>query len=130
MQEDIRRVDSEKHAKIASEPDPHKRHKSTTHLELYFQFPPIIDPNSGEISTGYTIFARQENDGLWYGAVATCSPVDQFCRRKGRQVAHRRYFQKEFFCFGADRPTYEAAKFYTDVEFNYPEDDEILDSEL
>lgn len=106
----------EDHAKTPSEPDPHFRpHKSLTHHEMYFHFLPQVDPDTNSRCTGFTVFFRKEDNGHWHGAVARCNPLDQFSRRKGRQIAHRRYFQernsgKQLPTFGTDRPTYQTAQ--------------------
>lgn len=63
-------------------------HRSTTHKEMFFhiQYDPALAP-----FLGATVFAREEN-GTWYASTALCSPHDDFCRRRGRTVARRRYF--------------------------------------
>lgn len=62
-------------------------HTSTTHKETYCHI-----RESNEHWNGATIFARLEPDG-WYASIAICSKQDQFCRRTGRTVARRRYFE-------------------------------------
>jgi len=75
-------------------------HKSTTHEELYFHIDDVA-----------SVFFRKENDGVWYGCAALRNPDDQFCRRTGRQVARRRYFQfrDANYGFSVERPSYEDA---------------------
>lgn len=58
-----------------------KPHKSTTHEEMFFH----ID-NKG------TVFFRKEGE-QWYYSLAIKSSKDQFCRKSGRCVARRKYFQ-------------------------------------
>lgn len=74
-------------------------HKSTTHEELFFHV-----ENDG------TVFFRKENDGKWYGSIAMRSKRDQFCRKVGRCVARRKYFQgKRFEYTRSDKPAYYTA---------------------
>jgi hypothetical protein len=76
-------------------------HKSTTHEERFFHILPGVDPLLDAFFTspncrfsGATAFVRREDDGNWYFTAALCSKLDQYCRRIGRQVARRRYFQE------------------------------------
>ena len=65
--------------------------KSTTHNEKFFHL--VVEDHDKVYAA--TVFAREDVPGsnLWGFAVAFCSHSDQFCRRTGRQVARRRYFQ-------------------------------------
>lgn len=77
--------------------DIQQRHKSITHREKYFHYRP-----RGEVVNGATLFARQESNGLWYGAVSFCSLSDNFCRKTGRTQARRKYFKGLRFSLGSE----------------------------
>ena len=85
------------------------QHKSTTHQEMYIHVrEPIFRWSGG------TIFARLEQDG-WYYSAALCLASDQFSRRIGRTIAHRKYFQTkpERFALNIasfEKPNYEICK--------------------
>jgi len=67
---------------------PDRPYKSTTHEENFAHIKLDTHPDLQAI----TVFVRKEDDG-WYGSSARCVHGDQFCRRTGRQIARRRYFQ-------------------------------------
>lgn len=69
-------------------------HKSTTHKEKYFHLDVVDSPRFSHA----TVFAREEvpGSGDWRFAVALCHKNDQFCRRTGRSVARRKYFNDDF----------------------------------
>lgn len=70
-------------------------HKSTTHEERFFHF--HFDTSEAPALRAITIFARKENDGVWYVTPAFCVREDEFDRKRGRTVSRRRYFNdKEF----------------------------------
>ena len=69
--------------------EPEHARKSTTNEERYVHVRLPDDVSSSHA----TIFARKEDDGVWYVGASLCSRLDQFCRRTGRHVARRRYFQ-------------------------------------
>jgi hypothetical protein len=83
------------------------RHRSTTHIEIYRHSQDSIEiletwlparHHDSDIN-GATAFYRMEDDGKWYVSIALCCMKDQFCRKTGRQVARRKYFQgKKFPC--------------------------------
>lgn len=74
-------------------------HKSTTHEELFFHV-----ENRG------TVFFRKEGD-KWYRSCALRDVRDQFCRKTGRNVARRKYFQgKRKERVSNERPSYDDAK--------------------
>lgn len=78
----------------------HKPHKSTTHEELFFHV-----ENRG------TVFFRKEDDGEWRASYALRDKRDQFCRKTGRTIARRKYFQgKVCGSAGSIRPNYGQAK--------------------
>lgn len=66
-------------------------HKSTTHEEKYFH---IRDRDDG--GSDGTVFFRKEGE-QWYGSAALCHEKDNFCRRTGRSIARRKYFQGKKF---------------------------------
>jgi hypothetical protein len=85
--------------------------KSITHEEHFIHIRGLDTP-SGKFSDA-TVFARKEEDGKWFASIAMCSKVDQFSRKKGRQIARRHYFTqpaKRRFCIGRYAPTYAAAR--------------------
>lgn len=95
----------------------HTQRKSTTHEELFFQ---IKEPfvNNGREYSRATVFFRNEGSvasPLWFGSVAKCSANDQFCKKVGRSLARRRYFnsiEKDANAvFGPlhEKPTYDNA---------------------
>lgn len=92
-----------------------KQHKSTTHEEMFFHIrEPYID-KKGKRYKAATVFARMEPDvGCWLLVPARCSETDNFCRRTGRNVARKRYFQFAEDCYDfvwlKTKPTYEDAK--------------------
>jgi hypothetical protein len=63
-------------------------YKSTTHQEKYYHFKDIFSNRFKAI----TIYARKDDNGIWYLAPAFCVKTDQFDRRVGRQVARRKFF--------------------------------------
>ena len=68
-------------------------HRSITHKERYLHLP-LMETTSKKYSHA-TIFARQENDKIWYATISLCWRVDQFCRETGRKHARRHYFDKK-----------------------------------
>ena len=78
----------------------HHNFKSLTTPERFYHFRPVA---SAEIlpfglvvypnEPSGTVFMRKQGD-YWYASVALCDPRDQFCRRTGRLVARRKFFQK------------------------------------
>lgn len=77
--------------------------KSDTHEERYIHL-----TVEGPRIKNMTLFARKEDDGTWYAAVSFCHKDDHFERRIGRQVARRRYFNKDRAILGKEF-TYEVA---------------------
>ena len=81
------------------EPEAERKHKSTETQERFYHFKPALDPLlslDGERlfeDPAGTVFMRKHGD-YWYASVALCDPRDQFCRRTGRLVARRKFFQK------------------------------------
>lgn len=74
-------------------------HKSTTHEELFFH-----------INNRGTVFFRKE-EGEWRASYALRDPRDQFCRKTGRTIARRKFFQgKVVGSAGSARPSYEQAE--------------------
>lgn len=69
-----------------------KQYKSTTHEErfIHLKAPALFGSHKYH---GATIFARKEDDGLWYLAIAMCWKADQFDRSRGRKNARRNYFR-------------------------------------
>lgn len=70
---------------------------------------------------GGTVFMRKEKDGEFYAGVALCHENDSFCKRIGRNVARRKYFNNRqripacmgfhiMFSAGQKYPSYEDAK--------------------
>lgn len=85
------------------------RRKSTTHEEQYYHVRiPDYDLVKGKWISGGTVFFRKEKTG-WVASVARCSVYDQFNRKKGRNVARRRYFLKGG-KYVEGVPTYELAE--------------------
>ena len=83
----------------------HHNFKSLTTPERFYHFLPSFigggDPSATSMgktkelvpeSSG-TVFMRKQGD-YWFASVALCDPRDQFCRRTGRLVARRKFFQK------------------------------------
>lgn len=77
------------------------RHKSTTHREKFFH----LHDDSAYPFNAVTIFARQEADKDWFYSYALCSPSDNFNRAIGRNIARRKYFQKDPTYIGESEPT-------------------------
>lgn len=77
-----------------------KPHKSTTHEEMFFH-----------IDNKATVFFRKEGD-QWRASVALRSERDQFCRKTGRCVARRKYFNGKSVLFetNASKPDYTSAE--------------------
>lgn len=71
-------------------------HKSDTHDERYYHIHDSIEVEGKKYIREYkagTVFFRKEEDGNWHASVARCSVYDNFCKRQGRSVSHRKYFQ-------------------------------------
>ena len=71
-------------------------HRSTKADERYYhhkyQVQPVTGVKDKRSLSAVTAFARQDKDGIWYVAHAECDSRDQFCRRVGRNVARRKWF--------------------------------------
>lgn len=94
--------------------------KSTTHDERYYHIKDAIEIEDRRYIKGYkacTVFMRKEQDG-WYVSIARCSEYGNFCKRQGRSIAHRKYFQGKCFKLSDDAvPNYDTASaVYMDVE--------------
>ena len=79
------------------EPEAERKHKSTETPERFYHFKPsnisgIRDWLEPPDPSG-TVFMRKQGD-YWFASVALCDPRDRFCRRTGRLVARRKFFQK------------------------------------
>ena len=68
--------------------------RSTTHRERYYHIHLSLDES--EHYQAYTLFAREEDPGsnVWRFGYSLCHRNDQFCRRTGRAIARRRYFNE------------------------------------
>lgn len=83
--------------------------KSTTHDERFFHVPVT---EFSPLYSHVTLFFRKEEFG-WRWAYALCSRADQFCRKRGRTVARRRYFERDcrhLIKAGKSEPTLEDAQ--------------------
>ena len=66
--------------------------KSTTTPELFFQIrEPHTDKKGKEYRAG-TAFARTRKNGDWNVSLVRCSKEDNFCRKQGRTIARRKWF--------------------------------------
>lgn len=95
-------------------------HKSTTHEERYYHIKDDIEIEGKRFIKGYkacTVFMRKEADG-WYVSIARCSEYDNFYKRRGRSIDHRKYFQGKRFKLEEDvLPNYDTASaLYMDAE--------------
>lgn len=70
-----------------------KQYKSTTHEERFSHFVLTANEPRGKYQAA-TVFARKEDDGMWYLSIALCWKEDQFDRARGRKNARRNYFKK------------------------------------
>lgn len=81
--------------------------QSTTHEETFHH---VVIPN-GAFGAGTkigTVFMRKEQDG-WYAAASVKSKNDVFCRKIGRNISRRRYFQQPGFRALVKDASYESA---------------------
>jgi hypothetical protein len=84
-------------------------HKSTTTPEAFHHSRASFDADHGRKVQARTAFVRQDRDGQWYVSYAECDERDQFCKKAGRQVARRKWFDgKRVQTTG---PSYEEAFF-------------------
>lgn len=70
-------------------------HRSTTTFERYYHMRDldVTYDNRDRVVTDATFFVRQDKDGKYYLSVAECDSRDQFCRKRGRTIARRKWFQ-------------------------------------
>ncbi len=68
-------------------------HKSTKEgvTELYFHIREPHTSKKGKKFKAATVFARNEDNGLWYISIARCSEGDNFCKADGRSIARRKW---------------------------------------
>lgn len=90
-------------------------HKSTTHKEFFFHIKNEAELEQGRWINTYkagTVFIREEHPGEWRASVARCSVNDNFCKRTGRSVSRRKYFQDKIVDVDVkdDKPTYDLAE--------------------
>lgn len=57
-----------------------------------------------------TAFIRTDKDGQTYVSFAECDARDQFCRRTGRTIARRKWFQKNRVLLEEAETLYEAVR--------------------
>jgi hypothetical protein len=66
--------------------------KSTTTPEMYFQIREPHTSKKGKAFKAATAFARQDHEGAWNATLVRCSIEDNYCRKAGRTIAKRRFF--------------------------------------
>lgn len=92
-------------------------HRSNTHREMFFH---VVGAEMLAPYRGATVFFREEAGGGWNAAVSLCSPGDDFCRRRGRTIARRRYFNMahgpQYHRHGLATPTYSDAMYQAHIK--------------
>ena len=63
-------------------------HKSTTTPEKFIHVKEGLNPKFQAV----TIFARPDETGRWWASAAICVKQDSFCRKTGRTIARRHFF--------------------------------------
>lgn len=93
--------------------------KSITTPEMYFQITQPHTDKKGKKYKAATAFARVGNDGEWCTTLVRCSEEDNFCRKTGRTMAKRHWFNPEKFPVSLETstpPSYdEVVAFYKSI---------------
>ena len=83
-----------------------KTRKSNTTPERYVHLVVEGHPHI----THVTVFARLDATGQWQAAAAYCSKADHFERKRGRNIARRRWFEGAHRWVLGDTFTYDHAR--------------------
>ncbi len=86
-------------------------HKSTKEgvTELYFHIREPHTSKKGKKFKAATVFARNEDNGLWYMSIARCSEEDNFCKAEGRSISRRKWMLGNSINNYDNKPNYDVA---------------------
>lgn len=69
----------------------------TSKPERYHHFRDAdVEHDNGRVAAHVTAFVREGDDGQMYASFAECDSRDQFNRKRGRTIARRKWFQKNY----------------------------------